>query len=826
MRLRLCFLALLALSCRQAFNVYDLRCDALTEPLAIDSGQPHFSWKIASDTPMEQVAYEIEVEPGLWRSGKVESASQVMVPYGGEALRSRQTARWRVRVWRQDGKRSRWSKWQRFGVGILEPDTLSGAYIGAAPGEGRASLLRKTFSLEKKPREALLYVNSLGYHEAFLNGQKLSDAVLAPAVSQLDKRSLIVTYDVTGLLRKGENQLLLAAGSGWYKSTTFGTAYDGPLVKAELDADGEPLLWTDASWEGAWSGYRDLGTWTPHRFGGEEIVAGHQPQWGPADVVEVEGIKASPQVCEPIRVLETLEPQSIESLGEGRWLVDFGRIVNAMMDVRLPALPEGTRVQALFSDFRHPDGHLEEATLGRDVYVASGAAEGDRFLNRFNHHLMRYMLLEGLPEAPRKEHLKALRIGDDIPWNGSFESSDPQLDAIWHLVEASMRNLTYGGYMVDCASIEQLGYGGDGNASTQSLQAVSEAGPLYMNWLQAWVDAQRSDGSLPHTAPNPYKAGGGPYWCSFLVQAPWRSYLSYADKRFPERFYPAMKQWLKYVDAYTVDGLLKQWPNLDYRTWYLGDWAAPQGVDVTHPESIDLVNNCALCQVYLALEQMAVLLEDPAGAAEYRRRYEALTQRIHGAFYHLETGLYGSGSQIDMAFPLLVGAVPEQLVPEVTARLKERTATVYEGHLATGLVGVPVVTEWATREGEAQWLYSLLKKPDYPGYLFMVEEGATGVWEDWDGGRSHLHNCFNGIGSWFFQALGGIRATAPGYREVCIAPQIPEGLERVRVTQHTPYGPVTVLRAGLSLTVTIPVGVTAQVAGKRYGSGTWTLELN
>ena len=826
MRLRLCFLALLALSCQPAFHVYDLRCDALTEPLAIDSCQPHFSWKIASSTPMEQAAYEIEVGPELWRSGKVESACQVMVPYGGEALRSRQLTRWRVRVWRQDGKRSRWSAWQRFGVGILEGDALRGEYIGAAAGEGRAPLLRKTFTLTKKPREALLYVNSLGYHEAFLNGEKLSDAVLSPAVSQLDKRSLIVTYDVSAFLKKGENELLLATGSGWYKSTTFGTAYDGPLVRAELDADGEPLLCTDTSWEGAWSGYRDLGTWTPHRFGGEEIVAGHQPQWGPVEAVMVEGIKASPQVCEPIRVLETLEPQSIEKLGEGRWLVDYGRIVNAMMDVRLPALPEGTSVQALFSDFRHPDGHLEEATQGRDVYVASGASEGDRFLNRFNHHLMRYMLLEGLPEAPRKENLKALRIGDDIPWNGSFESSDPQLDAIWHLVEASMRNLTYGGYMVDCASIEQLGYGGDGNASTQSLQAVSEAGPLYMNWLQAWADAQRPDGSLPHTAPNPYKAGGGPYWCSFLVQAPWRSYFSYADKRFPERFYPAMKQWLKYVDAYTVDGLLKQWPNLDYRTWYLGDWAAPQGVDVTHPESIDLVNNCALCQVYLALEQMATLLEDPAGAREYRLRYEALTQRIHDAFYHPETGLYGTGSQLDLVFPLLVGAVPEQLVPEVTARLKERTATVYDGHLATGLVGVPVITEWATREGEVQWLYSLLKKPGYPGYLFMVEEGATGVWEDWDGGRSHLHNCFNGIGSWFFQALGGIRATAPGYREVSIAPQIPEGLERVRVTQDTPYGPLTVLREGRTLTVTIPVGITAEVAGKHYGNGTWTLEQN
>ena len=804
---------LLLAACQPSFGVYDLRCEGLKEPLGIDGTEPHFSWKIRSEKPMEQAAFEIEVGPGLWQSGKVESSEQVMVPYGGAPLAARQQAWWRVRVWDAAGKVSAWSSKQRFGIGAL--DGLKGDFIGAVPGEGRQPVLRKVFTADKAG-EALLHVTSLGYHEVYLNGKKVpgegAQTVLLPAVSQLDKRSLIVTYNLN--LRKGENELLINAGTGWYKPTTFGVAYDGPLVKAEVDVDGVPVLWTDDSWQGAWSGRKDLGTWEAHRFGGEWIEAGVEPEWGPVDVVAVEGIVSTPMMCPPIRVQEMLAPVSVEKRDDGSILVDFGRIVNAMLQISLPQLPAGTVVTATFSDFLHPDGTLEPATQSQDIYVASGKA-GDVFFNRFNHHLMRYMVLEGLPGPP--EDIRAYRIGDDISWGSRFESSDPDLNAIYGLVEASVKNLTFGGYMVDCASIERLGYGGDGNASTQTLQSMADVAPLYLNWLQAWADAQRPDGGLPHTAPNPYKAGGGPYWCSFPVQAAWRTFMNYGDKRPLERFYPVMKHWLDYVDAYSVDGLLKTWPTPVYRWWYLGDWAAPAGVDVQDPASIDLVANCTLCQVYLELEQIARVLGKEDDAAVYRQRYEALRQRIQDVLYH--DGIYASGSQVDLVFPLLTGVVPDELRDEVVEKLKTRTQEVYGGHLATGLVGVPVITEWATRAGECDWLYGLLKQRDYPGYLYMIENGATGVWEEWDGGRSHLHNCYNGIGSWFYEALGGIRALEPGYRRVRIDPQAPEGLDWVKVTQDTPYGPVTVHRQGEHLQVSIPVGVTAEIDGKTVGSG-------
>ena len=161
-------------ACQPYFQVYDLRCEGFTEPLAIDSTDPHFSWKIRSDKPMEQAAYEIEVGPDLWNSGKVESPDQVMVLYEGLPLYSRQQAWWRVRVWDAAGKASAWSPKQRFGIGVL--DGLKGDFIGAVPGEGRQPMFRKVFTAEKAG-EALMHVTSLGYHEVYFNGKKVSEVV-------------------------------------------------------------------------------------------------------------------------------------------------------------------------------------------------------------------------------------------------------------------------------------------------------------------------------------------------------------------------------------------------------------------------------------------------------------------------------------------------------------------------------------------------------------------------------------------------------------------------------------------------------------------------
>ena len=841
-------LLVLATSCgeRTQTGPCDLRCEGLDSPLGIDNTTPHFSWKLRSAQPAAQVAYEILVasrrellKPGqadLWDSGEVTSDASVMVPYGGKALLPRQLCYWKVCTRTADGQ-SAWSAVQRFAVGICQGEEMRGEYIGLGGGEDKAVLLTQTFDLRKKGPTALLHVNSLGYHEVYLNGKRVSEAALAPAVSQLDRRSLIVTYDVGRFLKRGENRLTLWIGSGWYKKATFRAAFDGPAVRAELDVlDGDtwcPVVQTDGEWQAAESGYYDTGTWRPWEFGGERIDARRIPadlsekslarlDWQAATVTRIEGIEATPQMCQQTIVKETVQAADIRGLGDGRWLVDMGKALNGLFEVRLPALPEGTEVTAEYSDGLDGDGNIKSLRAA-DTFVASGREEGDVFRNRFNHHCFRYVLLSSLPARPIDA--RAHRIGMDVPGTGTFESSDADLNAIHEMVRYTMDCLTFSGYMVDCAHIERLGYGGDGNASTLSLQNMFEVAPLYMNWLQAWNDAIQPDGGLPHTAPCPYKAGGGPYWCSFIVQAPWRTWMNFGDDRLLHRCYASMKLWLTYVDANTRDGLLQRWPDLEYRKWYLGDWLAPEGVDVRAQESVDLVDNCALSQSYGELIQIAAHLGEQADVQDFTQRREQLNRRIHETFYHPETHTYGTGSQLDMAYPLLVGAVLGEVQDSVQAVLLGG-----RDHLGVGLVGVPVLTEWLTRSGQADFMYTMLRQEDYPGYLYMIRNGATGTWEDWRNPRSSIHNCFNGIDSWFVQALGGIIPIEPGYKTMRIEPQAPQGLQWVRVERETPYGPVRVAwertGEGVRAHIEVPNGTTALLQGQRVGSGTYDIMLD
>jgi len=277
-----------------------------------------------------------------------------------------------------------------------------------------------------------------------------------------------------------------------------------------------------------------------------------------------------------------------------------------------------------------------------------------------------------------------------------------------------------------------------------------------------------------------------------------------------------MQKWLGYVDAYSADGLLKGWPDTDYRGWYLGDWATPTGIDQKAEASVGLVNNCFVAVCLDNMQKIAQTLGKSDDATMYARRKADLQQKIHERFFDPAKSTYATATQIDLAYPMVAGVVPENAMAAVTQSLAKETES-RAGHLATGLVGIPVLTEWAVKNNAANLMYSMLKKKDYPGYLYMLENGATTTWEHWNGDRSRIHNCYNGIGSWFYQAVGGIRPdeNTPGYQKVVIRPQVPQGVSWAKTWKETPYGKLAVdwqlNGQNMELNLTIPVGVDAQV---------------
>ena len=629
------------------FSVADLKCENLINPLGIDNTSPHFSWKLKGDGWKQgQTYYEIQVssdslsladdKADLWDTGKVKSDASVMVPYQGKQLNSRSMCYWRVRAWNSKKKVSAWSPVARFGVGILEKNQMQGEYIGSSAEGGKicAPILRKKVRMTKG-ETAILHVNTLGYHEIYVNGEKVGEDILTPAVSHLSKRSLIVTYDITPYLKDGENDLLIWLGQGWYKTTTFGTAYDGPLVKAELDVwrngEWQVVAKTDRTWKGRESGYSDTGTWRALQFGGERVDGRILPKdlssqtldqlkWAPVVTVNVPGHIASPQMCEVNKIHDTLQPVSIKKLGDDTWLVDMGRVQTGWFEMRMPTLPEGHEITMEYSDNLTKEGEFDKQGES-DIYI-SGGGSGECFKNKFNHHAYRYVRISNFPVGPKAEWMKSLQIYGDYKQAATFECSDADLNAIHNMIQYTMKCLTFSGYMVDCPHLERAGYGGDGNSSTMSLQMMYDVAPTFENWLQTWSDSMREGGSLPHVGPNPGAGGGGPYWCGFFVQAPWRTYIHYNDPRLIEKYYSQMKEWFKYVDKYTVDGLLKRWPDTKYRDWYLGDWLAPMGVDAGNQASVDLVCNCFISDCLSTMEKTALKLgkEEEAQAFALRKK--------------------------------------------------------------------------------------------------------------------------------------------------------------------------------------------------------------
>jgi len=731
-------------------------------------------------------------------------------------------------------------------------------FIGCREGDGWAEtpMLRKTFHIDYgelrhsdfQTVSFQVSVASLGYHEVYVNWQKVGDRVMQPAVSQLDKRALDVEYDISHLVQPGENLIEIYLGQGW------GRVYGTPaVVRAEVTrtvSDGEcgleyTLAITDTTWEASPSSYSYTGSWQPMQFGGERYDARIRETGYPAAVYDAQGISISRQEFAGNRIVDTLDPVEQTTLPDGSTLIDFGRVVTGWFYALYGLMDSGQAVTMEYLDHMEAKPPFTET----DVFVSDGAPY-NIFRNRFHMHAFRYVRVKGAGVG----HARALQISAVDHYGGAtFECSDPRLNAIHDMVKYTLGCLTFSGYMVDCPHIERMGYGGDGNSSTMTLQTLWDVRSTYANWMQAWHDAMQPDGDLPYVAPA-FRTGGGPYWQSFVVQAPWRTYLNYGDRSLIHRHYDDMKRWLQYIERHSEDYILQPWPDNERRSWFLGDWAVPEGVD-KDGESVLHASSCVVSECLALMEQMADLLPstraDTQRFAQWRRN---LNTAIHRHFYHPETHTYANGTPLDQCYALLLGIPPDSATAAaVKAQLLKDCHGKYRDHIAAGLMGVPVFTEWCIRERQTDLMATILRQPDYPGYLNMINQGSSTTWESWDCGRpgkedrSRVHNCYNGIGIWFYQALAGIRPDPerPGYTHFFVDPQPCNGVDWVHSTKPLADDTITVeinySHTGTStntstaapagtMIVHVPYGTTATVfpgtsRERTLAPGTWTLPI-
>jgi hypothetical protein len=825
----------------ESFRAVGLRCEYLTDPLGIDVAQPRLSWQMESVDPaargLRQSAYQIlvagdsaklEANRGdLWDSGRTESDQSTLVEYRGKTLPSQTLCYWKVRIWDQEGRVSAWSRPAKWSMGLLNPSDWKAQWIGAArqAEQPRSDLwFHKTFSLAGKPKRAMMYIASLGYHDLYVNGKKVGDRVLSPSISDLSQRARYVTYDVADYLQDGTNAIALWCAPGWADFAEF-KVQDKPLVMAQLEViptNGKPLqVITDATWKTRVSPLSPIGGWVFWNFGGESYDASKElPLWNSAQLddstwataaIFAPKVQLSAEIVEPNRRLETLEPVEIASPSPGVFRVDMGRNYAGWFEIHMKGSP-GQRVTFQFAERSEQTMTYNQAS----EFIFGNTGEGT-FCHRFNYAAFRWITINGLTTAPTKEDIHGYLVSTDTARVSRFECSNTFFNRLYEMSLWTFRSLSLGGYTVDCPHRERLGYGGDAHADMETALMNFGMGALYTKWLGDWRDVQRPDGDMPYTAPT-RGGGGGPAWGGICVTLPWQMYLHYGDRRILQENYPAMQRWMAFLQSKSQNHLLQKWGGI----WdFLGDWVPPgKGQDVgerVDERSTWLFNNCYYHDSMVTIAKIAELLGKTQEAADYRKEAEAIAQATHKEFFNSDKNSYASGEQLYEAMPLLMGVVPESLQGPVMDRLEHEIVVTKNGHIDTGIHGTAYLIKLLLQRNRNDLVFQMANQQTYPGWRHMLDQGATTLWEQWDGQNSLLHSSFTSIGSWFIEGVAGIQLdpNQPGYKHFLIRPGIVGDLHWARGEFDSLYGKIRsewkVSEGRLTLTVDIPANTSATV---------------
>jgi alpha-L-rhamnosidase len=844
-----------------AIRPQQLRSEYRANPQGIDVTDPRLSWVLAAADAkargLRQTAYRVIVASSeralaagtgdLWDTGKVASDQSAQVVYRGKPLISGAAAFWKVQVWDQDGQSSDWSAPAQWSMGLLRPEDWQAKWIGRdEPGATvdhrlAARLLRKEFQADQKVRRATVYYSGLGLSELYLNGAKVGDHVLSPGLTDYDKHVLYVTFDVTKQIAAGRNAIGLMLGNGRYRAPRLEAAktrnFGDPKAILHLDVEyqdgSRASVVSDETWK--------LSTAGPIRanneYDGEEYDARmEQPgwnragfddsKWEPARIVAAPTGVLAAQMAEPLRVTETLKPVSVKMLKPGIYIFDMGQNMVGWCRLRVSG-PKGAQVTLRHAETLQPDGSLYTANLrtarATDLYTLKG--EGTEVWEpRFTYHGFRFVEMTGFPGTPTAAALEGRVVHDDMEKSADFTSSSALLNQIHHNMFWGIRG-NYRSIPTDCPQRdERQGWLGDRSQVSRSEAYMFDVAAFYTKWMTDIADSQKPDGSIPVVSPN--------YWPYYYDDLTWPGtfifvhgmlYDEYGDKRVIERNYPAMKKWIDHEATFLQDGLM---PKDQY-----GDWCVPpedpkliHSVDPARITDKTLLGTAYYYELLSTMARYARLLDKPADAADFDKRAGYVNGAFRARFLKPADGIYDNGTQTSSILPLYFGMVPPENRAAVFASLTRNIQQTSNGHVGTGLVGAQWLMRTLTDNGRPDVAYQIATQKTYPGWGYMVEKGATTIWELWNGDTAdpamNSGNHVMQIGDlavWMYEYLAGIRSDPdkPGFQRVIIRP-VPAGdLTFVKASHKSMYGAIATSwkrDAGhFTLEVMIPPNTTALV---------------
>ena len=856
-------------------SVVNLRVENLDKPLGIDTAEPRFSWQITSNKPnVRQTAYHIIVSDDkgeIWNTGKVESDQQLWIHYAGKQLQSNTACTWKVKVWTTQGE-SDWSSDECFSIGLLHEGKWSGYWIGLEqlmPGEERgmhtrmaARYLRKEFSLKDKAiKRATAYVAGIGLHEFYVNGQRIGDGVLQPVPSDYRKTIYYNTYDITSYILHHTSDICLgiALGKGRYfpmqqhkayKIHTFGYPKCRINVIVEYADGTTQRLQTD---DKGWKVTADGPIRANNEYDGEEYdarmemkdwakVGFDDSKWLKAERTDIPQAYLRAQMTPGMKVLQRIQPASIKGT-----IVDIGQNIAGWLKVRIRG-QKGDTIRIVYAEKLNADGTLYRENFrnarSTDIYVCNGEEGNGRWWTpTFVYHGFKYAEIIGLKNATKDDCIAEV-VADEMTATGHFECSDTILNKV-------MRNAWWGildnykGMPVDCPQRdERQPWLGDRTMGSLGESYLFDNERLYTKWMRDICEAQRTDGCIPDVAPafwNYYSddvawAAALPFGCDML-------YRQYGNREAIDKSYPAIKKWVEHIiEEYSKDGII--------HCGKYADWCVPpEKLELIHSQDEARKTDVTLISTAYIIRTMQLMEQWGCEAEHWRPIRETMTAAFNKQFLTIKQGtsprpghvlypdsvFYGNNTVTANLLPLALGIVPDNCKEDVVKQIVENICVKNKGHVSCGVIGISWLLRALSDNGFSDVAYLLATQKKYPSWGYMVENGATTIWELWNGDKaspkmnSGNHVMLLGdLVTWCYQYLGGIKSEG---KHIVLKPAFEiQDCEWTNVSYDSPYGRITSnwkktlqhldwhveIPCNTSATICLPDGTTKEIGSGFY----------
>ena len=797
----------------------NLKTEQLMNPMGIDTRKPFLSW-ICLDG-ISQTAYEVEAmsdEAVIWNSGKVISGS--MNTTLNCALNSRQRVSWKVRLWDEKDNAGNWSEEASFEMGILNPEEFTAKWINPElicdPESHKPASYLKTSFEAVTGESARLYITCHGLYEAYINGKRAGDFVLAPGTYTYDKRLAYQTYDVTDLVKDGVNDVLVILGDGWYRSCS-GVDGDRNLYGEDialffqLEVDGVPVCISDENWQATQEGpvrENDMQQGEVYDAGMEVLTGWHE--------VKTEEFGTANLTCSnsvPIVECERFEGKIITT-PNGETVIDYGQNLAGYIEFTINAHAGETIVmthgEALdengnftAENFQDRKRHKEGGTKQRVKYTCKEGV--NHYKSRFTIWGFRYAKVETEIDLSESSFI-SIAVYSKMEQTGWFECSDQNVNKLVQNSIWSMKS-NFCDVPTDCPTRERAAWTGDMGVFVDTGIFLEDCYPVIRKWLGECRLNQYEDGKVANIAPKnnvpTFFSGllsGSVGWGDASIIVPFALYQRYGDVRILEENYEMMQRWYRFLESragqkggqsviekenpyelYTIE------TGIDY-----GEWCEP-GVEA---QSVMGKPQYKVSTAYFArsgrmLARIAEILGKEEDAAHYREVSEKAAKAFHLAA--TEDGKIRSDRQAEYVRAISFGLLSEEEARIAAADLNQ--LVVDNGfHLNTGFLSTPSLCDVLVQYGYLDTAYKLLLQDTMPGWLYEVKKGATTIWETWDGinekgevKASLNHYSYGAICGWLFSGVCGIRLENG---KLTIEPHPYDALGHARAVYQSPVGKI------------------------------------